>query len=243
MMIKSLDKGLRILCYLATKSKAGPSEISREFKYGKSTVIRLLQTMELRGFVKQEQDTGYYELGLKVLELAQNFLAQQHDITALAIDQIQALWQKYGETVGLYVRDGDARVCIYRLESPRPLRHSVGVGQVFPLYLGASGKTFLAYMSQDEVETLLARCNVDSDRVRRLREELPEIRRKGIAYSFGEREPGLGSIAAPILDRQGTPIAALFISGPLQRLTPDRFQEMAEPLSVATQTIHRKIVG
>ncbi len=142
----------------------GPSEIAKDLNYDKSTVIRLLQTMESLGFVKQEQEMGRYELGFRVLELAQTFLEHRDDIVSLAVDQIRVLWENYHETVGLYAREGDTRICIYRLESPQSLRHSVRVGQVLPLHLGASGKAFLAYMPQDEVECLFARCNVDSDR-------------------------------------------------------------------------------
>jgi DNA-binding IclR family transcriptional regulator len=243
MMIKSLEKGLRILCYLATKSKTGPSEISRELKYGKSTVVRLLQTMEALSFVEQDRDTGRYELGPRVLELAHNFLVRQDGLVSLAMDQIQALWSKYGETVGLNVREGDARICIYRLESPRSLRHSVRVGQVLPLHLGASGKTFMAYMRPDEVETLLVRENVAPDRASRLRHELPEIKQKGIAYSFGEREQGTAGVAAPILNGRREPVAVMFISGPLQRFTPALIQEMAEALAVAAQTISSRVVA
>jgi DNA-binding IclR family transcriptional regulator len=242
-MIKSLDKGLRILCYLATKSEAGPSEISRELKYGKSTVIRLLQTMGALGFVKQDGDTGRYEMGTRVLELAHTFLEQRDDIVSLAIDEMRALWSKSSETVGLYVREGDTRVCIYRLESPWPLRHSLKVGQVRPLYEGSPGKAFLAYMRPDAVEALLVRENVDPDSACRLRHELPEIRQKGVAFNVDELGSGRASVAAPILNRQREAIAVIFISGPVQRLTPARLQEMAESLAVAAQTISSRIVA
>jgi DNA-binding IclR family transcriptional regulator len=242
-IIKSVEKALRILCYMATKPKMGPSEISQDLKYDKSTVIRLLQTMELLDFVKQEHDKGRYELGSKVLQLAQKFLEHRDDIVSLAVDQIRALWENYHETVGLYAREGDTRICIFRLESPQSLRHSVRVGQVLPLHRGAAGKAFLAYMPQHEVESLLVRCNVDSAHIDVLRHELPEIRRTGIAYSLGEREPGLTSVAAPILDRQETPIAVLVMSGPEQRLGPDRLRELAKPLSVAAHTVSSRIVG
>lgn len=243
MMIKSLHKGLRILCYLSTKSEAGPSEISRDLQYGKSTVIRLLQTMRALGFVKQGDDTGCYEMGPRVLELAHCYLGQQDGIVSLAIDEIRALWSQFSETVSLYVREGDVRVCVYRLESPSPLRHSISVGEVSPLHSGSPGKTFLAHMRPDEVEAYLIRENVDPDRVSRLRHDIPEIRQKGVAYSFGERGSGRTSVAAPIMNGRKEPIAVLSISGPLQRLPLGRLQEIIEPLSIAARTISSRVVG
>jgi DNA-binding IclR family transcriptional regulator len=242
MMIKSVEKALRILSYVASKPKVGPSEISRELKYNKSTVIRLLQTMEVLGFVKQQQETGRYELGSKVLELAQNYLEGRDEIISLATDNLQSLWKQFGETVGLYVREGDRRICIFRIESPQSLRYSVRVGRALPLYPGASGKVFLAYMAPHEVEALLAQWNVDSDRANRLRHELAEIRQKGTAFSIGEREPDLSAIAAPILNGRGIPVAVMFVSGPRQRLTSARLQEVKGPLSAAAQMISASII-
>lgn len=241
MIIKSLDKGLRVLCYLASKPEAGPSAIARDLKFGKSTVIRLLQTMEVLGFVKQDGATGHYEMGTKVMQLAHTFLERQDSFASLADEQVRALWLRYGEAVSLYVREGDARVCIHRLESPSPLRYSVKLGEVRPLHVGAAGKSFLAYMPQDEVEALLARENVDPDRVSRLRHQIAEIRQSGVAYSFNERGTGGASIATPILNRRNEPIAVMSISGPLQRLSSARLEEMAEPLTAAARSIASQV--
>ncbi len=242
-MVKSLATGLLILNCLGTKPHAGPTEISRELKYGKSTVIRSLQTMEALGFVKRDGTNGHYEIGTKVLELAHNFLERHEGIVSLADDHIRVLWSKYGETVSLYIREGDARVCIFRLESPSPLRYAVRLGEVRPLYLEAAGKSFLAYMPQDEVEALFVREHVDPERVSRLRVELPEIRQKGVAFSYGERGSGRASVAAPILNRREEPIAVLSISGPLQRLSSTRLHEIAGPLSVAVHGIAHRVLA
>jgi DNA-binding IclR family transcriptional regulator len=242
-MIRSLDKGLRILSYLAAKTGAGPSEIARDLQLGKSTVIRMLQTMEAVGFVKQDVQTGRYGMGTRVLELAHNFLEQEDGIVPPAIDIIRELSAKCRETVGLFVREGDTRVCIYSVQSPLPLRHLVRVGQVRSLFSGATGKIFLAYMLPDEVESLFVRENVDVDRALSLRRELPRIREEGVAFSSGEGQPGTAAVAVPILNGRKEPLAALFVTGPLERLTPARLKEMAEPLAVAAHTISNRIVA
>lgn len=243
MILKSLDKGLQILCCLGAKSKIGPSEIARELKYGKSTVIRLLQTMEPLGFVRHDGDTGRYELGARVLELAHDFLQQQEGLISMAGDQIRTLWEKCGETVALYVREGDTRVCIYRLESPLPLRYSLSLGEVRPLSRGAAGRTFLAYMHSDELEDLIFRLKIEPDRAAWLRGELAEIRLSGVAFNHDERGTGRAAVASPILDWRSEAVAVLAISGPVQRLPPDRLREVAEPLANAARTISRRLVG
>jgi IclR family KDG regulon transcriptional repressor len=240
-MTTSLEKAFHILSHLATKPKAGPSNISRDLKYSKSTVIRLLQAMEKIEIVRQDQTTGQYELGYKVLELAQGFLGEQDNLVATAVDQVQALWEKFSETVSLFVREGDRRICVYRQESPFMLRHSIRVGQILPLHLGASGKCFLAYMPPEETDLLFAQWNLSPDSYQALHEDLAGIRVKGVA--FGEREPGDASISAPILNARGCPVLVLTISGPAQRFTPDRIEQVAGSLKAAAQTISSRIVG
>jgi IclR family transcriptional regulator, acetate operon repressor len=241
-MSKSLDKGLHILAYLASKPEAGPSEISRDLKYGKSTVIRLLQTMESSGFVRQNSPVGHYEMGARVLELAHDFLEQQDDIVSPAVDEIRALWSTFSETVGLFVREGDSRVCVYSLQSPLALRHLVRVGQARSIASGASGKVLLAFMPSDEVEAMFAREGVEPQRASRLRLEFPRIRQEGVAFSLGEGQPGTAAVAAPILNGHRELMAVLFLTGPLERLTPARLQEMAGPLLIAAQTISGRMV-
>jgi IclR family transcriptional regulator, acetate operon repressor len=242
-MSKSLDKGLHILAYLASRSEAGPSEIARDLKYGKSTVIRLLQTMECLGFVRLNTPVGHYQMGARVLELAHDFLEQQDDIVSPAIDEIRGLWSTYNETTGLFVREGSTRVCVYSLQSPQALRHLVRVGQARSIVSGASGKVLLAFMCSDEVEAMFAREGVEPDRAARLRLELPRIKQEGVAFSLGDGQPGTAAVAAPILNGHREILAVLFLTGPLERLTPGRLQEMAGPLVTAARTISSRMVA
>jgi IclR family KDG regulon transcriptional repressor len=241
--LKSLDMGLKVLCYVAAKKSAGPSEVSRELGCGKSTAVRILQTMEAPGFVRQLSDSRRYVLGHTVLELARGFLEERDSVVAAAVEEIRELWLRYGETVALFVREGDARVCLHRLESAERLRHTVRVGEVRPLHLGATGKAFMAYMRPDEVAGVLDRAGVEADRVRQLQREFVEIREKGVAFSIADRIPGSAAVAAPILNVRREAIAAIVIFAPIARATPTWFEEMTEPLAAAARRIASRVLA
>jgi DNA-binding IclR family transcriptional regulator len=129
---------------------------------------------------------------------------------------------RQGETVNVYVVRDVNRVCVAQQESPRPLRHVVHIGDELPLWAGASAKVLL----RDASPSLLARVAGSSPygagHVGRLRKWIEDAAARGYAVSHGEREQGLSAIAAPVLGRNGSVVAALTLSGPTVRFGDDR---------------------
>jgi DNA-binding IclR family transcriptional regulator len=147
-----------------------------------------------------------------------------------------------GESVHLYVRQRDRRVCVAAVEGNYELRHFTEVGKPLPLSAGASGKLLLAFADSATQAIELRRVARASISPRapgldELTAQLEEIRATGWSMSFGEREEGLAAAAVPLRNAAGAVHAALAISGPTGRLTAERLVDLRPLLSAAADEI------
>jgi IclR family transcriptional regulator, KDG regulon repressor len=236
--IRSVERALDVLlCFAGESQGLGVTQIAEKVGLYKSTVHRILAALEAKGFVRQDGVTGRYHLGLKTLELASGYLTSG-DVPAVAYPEMVALRDRTQETVSLYVRDGFERVRVQRAEGPLAVRRVVGLGERLPLYLGASGKVLLAWAQPlDRAAILNQILPPDFDRSA-LATAIAEALRQGWAVSLEERESGVASVAAPVLDRMGRCVAALAISGPVNRFDPESSARLG---NMATQSA--KVIG
>lgn len=228
--VRAVERALDILLCFTQTRKLGLTEISSQIGLHKSTVHRLLTTLEEKGFVTRDDATEKYSLGLKIWELSQH-LSQEDDPAVLLKPQMEMLRDQLGETVSLYVRDGMERLRIGAVQSDQAIRRVAPVGARLPLYVGASSKVLVAY-ADDAIQNrvLLSPdwpASLDRDEFAR---QLSQIRKQGFATSYEERELGAASVSAPIFDRDGAIVAALSISGPVSRLTEQKLVELGEPV-------------
>ncbi len=124
---------------------------------------------------------------------------------------LAALRDATGESTQLYLRRADERVCVAAAERASGLRDTVPVGAALPMFAGSGAQVLLAWEPPESVLPLLPRCRFSG-------RTLAEVRRRGWAASVAEREAGVASVSAPIRDRGGRVIAAISISGPIERL-------------------------
>jgi len=235
--IRSVERALDVLlCFAGESGGLGVTHIADKVGLYKSTVHRILGALEIKGFVRQDPGTGRYHLGLKALELASGYLLSG-DLPSVAQAEMAALRDRTEETVSLYVRDGSERVRIQRAEGPLTVRRVVGLGERLPLYLGASGKVLLGWLNPADRSALLDHVlPMETDRVS-LEAALEQQRQQGWAYSSEEREQGVASVAAPVLDRSGLCVAALAISGPVSRFDPVSTNRLAQLVTEAARLI------
>ncbi|MCA1296468.1 IclR family transcriptional regulator [Paenibacillus sp. alder61] len=233
--VRAVERALDILMCFTKDSDLGLSEIAGAIGLHKSTVHRLLTTLEERGFVIRNPATDKYRLGLKIWELSAH-LSHNDDPAVLLLPQMEQLRDRLGETVSLYLRDGTDRLRIQAVQSNQAIRRVAQVGARLPLFVGASSKVLVAY-----AEDAVLRAVLDSpdwptavDREAYM-SQLEEIRRAGYATSYEEREPGAAAVAAPIFDRNGRVAAALSVSGPVSRLSPQTLEKMAPVLIEAAR--------
>jgi DNA-binding IclR family transcriptional regulator len=193
--------------------------LSAESGLPRPTAHRLLVALEVHGLVARD-DSGAFRLGPRLTELA--FRADPAlDLAALAGPVLARLHEATGESVQLYVRSGDQRLCIAARDAGTGLRDSVPVGALLPLAAGSGGKVLLAWAADaDRFEAAPA-------------SELAAIRARGWAASVAEREPGVASVSAPVLLPDGTLAAAVCVSGPVSRLGQAPGRRLSTPVIAA----------
>ena len=203
-----LDRSVLLLELLAD----GPRSLrwlSEHSRLPRPTAHRLLVALEAHGLVGRDA-TGAFRLGPRLTELA--FRADPAmDLATLASPVLARLQDATGESVQLYVRSGDKRLCIAARDAGTGLRDTVPVGALLPLAAGSGGKVLLAWAPDAARFTAPAGEGVPAA-------ELAAIRERGWSASVAEREAGLASVSAPVLRPDGTVAAAMSVSGPVSRL-------------------------
>lgn len=215
-------KAMRVIEFLAReKVPVRLSQIAERLGLQKSNVHRLLSTLMELGYVTQEPEAGRYVLTLKVWEIGMAVVAE-HPARRAAIPYMQELHKATAETVNLTVLVGVEILYIEKIISPRPLRFTTRTGSRAPAALTASGKAMLANAPtdvQDQVREWIATApQAKHITSRSFLATLEEVRTNGYAMSRSEWTPGVFSIAAPILGRDGYAAAALSVSGPEGRM-------------------------
>ncbi len=139
-----------------------------------------------------------------------------------------------GESVQVYRREGAERVCVAAMEPPTGLRDTVPVGTRFPMSAGSAAKVLLAW-ADPATQRALLHDSVFSERT------LQEIRRRGWAQSAGERAAGVASVSAPVRDANGDVVAAISVSGPIDRMGRRPGARWAADLLTAADAIHKRL--
>ncbi len=233
--VRAVERALDILLCFTDSAELSLTEVASRVSLHKSTVHRLLASLEGKGFLIRDPSTEKYRLGFRIWELAAN-LSQADDPAMLLLPEMEKLRDALGETVSLYIRDGKERIRIQAVQSNQAIRRVAPVGARLPLYVGASSKILLAFAEPEVREQIMndAEWHGVVDRGAYLR-QVDEIRQVGYATSVEEREPGAAAVAAPIFNRAGRLVAALSVSGPANRLTPEKMKEYAPRLMEAAK--------
>lgn len=244
--VRSVERALDILlCFSLEKPTLSLTQIAEQVGMHKSTIHRLLTTLEAKRFVTRDKTTGIYRLGFRFLELG-SIMLQDIDINRWAQSYLQHLSTLSGETVDLAVLDGDHVVYLQVVNSHQRVKIAAAVGEQLPVYCTATGKAFLAYLSEYQVEEILAKGMVKhtehtvvshSD----LYKDLQKIRERGFSISKEEYEKDINAVAAPILDDNGCPIAVIAIVGPSFRLSDDCMMMLGQAIMETTCTIAREV--
>jgi IclR family acetate operon transcriptional repressor len=203
----------------------GVSTISRELDLSKAVVYRILQSLVSREMLATDPGVAGYRLGPAAVALGASAL-RRFDARVAAIPVLRRLRDETGETTTLSGLVGDERVYLDQFESPREIKMTVELGRRFPLHAGSSGKVILASLPEDRREALLQRelpalTEHTITAADQLRDVLADVTRDGVAVSLGERQPGAGSVAAPLFGPDDEVHGSISICGPQYRFTPD----------------------
>ncbi|MGO4887593.1 IclR family transcriptional regulator [Anaerobacillus sp. MEB173] len=241
-MVKSIEKMLKILSlYTMDRTSLSISEIQAELKYPKSTIFRLLDTLEAYSYIDRNPDNHRYSLGFKFFRLG-SIVQNQLDFRKVSLTTMKKIMEETSETVELNIIEGAYRVCIEKVDSPLDVRNFVRVGERKPLHLGASGKVLLSFLPEEEKQKVFAcigneRCyNVD-----KLKEDLDRIKQNGYWVTKGERVSGSFAVAAPLFVQNGEIVASLTIAGPIQRLSDDHERKLVNILLNGAKEINEQL--
>ena len=225
-------------------ANAGVTELSERLGLSKAVVHRILASLRARGFIDLDEQTRRYSLGPASLALGLTYL-QQIDVRDVARSVLRELSEQTNETATLSIRRGDVRMYVDQMTPAREVKMTVQLGHPYPLHAGGSSKAFLAHLPAARIEEYLDGPlealgeNTITDPVLLLR-NLGEIRKLGYAASFGERQEGAASIAAPVFDHENETVAVISVCGPVERFR-DEVDEIAPVLLEATQELSRKL--
>jgi DNA-binding IclR family transcriptional regulator len=205
---ESVERALRILREFAEdRPQMTLTEIAQRTGYYKSTVLRLTASLRACGFLERGDDR-LYRLGPELWRLG-SIYRRRLDLGDHVRPALRRLVDATQESASFYVRDGDERICLYRQNSPRAVRHHLEEGERLPLDRGAAGRVLRAYTAPRWSPGI-------------------EIRQRGYCISLGERDPDIGAAAVPVIDGAGRMRGALSVSGLLTR-----FGEKAQTEAVA----------
>ena len=225
--VRAVERALDILLCFTDSTDLGLSEISSRLSLHKSTVHRLLATLENKGFLIRDIETEKYRLGFRIWELSAN-LTHNDDPATLLLPEMERLRDLVEETISLYVRDGSERIRIQAVQSKQPIRRVAPIGARMPLAVGASSKVLVAYAEPYFLQELLNDQDwPDFVNKEAYVEQLTQIKQQGFATSVEERELGTAAVAAPIFNRNGQLVASIAASGPSNRLTPEKMSDYA----------------
>jgi len=198
------------------------AELSRRTGCHRSTVLRLARTLALDDYLAQRPD------GTWRLARAAGWLGTCYQATFNVLEVVQPVLRELSEATGesatFYVREGNQRICMARVEGPRSIRHHVRIGAGLPLNLGSPGRVLLAFSGEPD-------------------EPYESVRRAGYMISLGEREAEVSSIAAPVYGLNWTLLGAICISGPISRLNETVLLTHKEAILGAASRLSRSMMG
>lgn len=203
-----LDKAAAVLGAL----EAGPATLAQlvtSTGLARPTAHRLAVALEYHHLVSRDMQ-GRFVLGPRLGELAA--AAGEDRLLAAAGPVLATLRDRTGESAQLYRRQGEHRICVAAAERPIGLRDTVPLGSTLTMRAGSAAQILLAWEEPDRLHRGLMGARFTAT-------QLSAVRRRGWAQSIGEREPGVGSVSAPVRGPNGRVVAALSISGPIERIT------------------------
>ncbi|MDN4590367.1 IclR family transcriptional regulator [Xenophilus aerolatus] len=198
------------------------AELSRRSGMHKTTVLRLARTLAQSNYMVQTE-SGQWRLGPAAGWLGARYQAG-FDVNNVVEPALHELVRLSGESASFYVREGDIRACVARVEGPQSVRHHVRIGARLPLDLGAPGRVILAFSGAQG-------------------EPYETIRTCGYHLSLGEREPDVSSVAAPVFRTGWHLLGSMCISGPSSRLTRAKLETHAKTVVAAANQLSYALAG
>lgn len=247
-LINSVLRAARLLEAFSLKNPTYTnSQLAKKLGLNKSTVTRLLYSLEEAGFLRREKKTGEYSLTFKLFQIGSVYI-NQIGFRTEAKPLLTELAATFKETVHLAVLNGWEVFYLDKVEDFQSIGMVSRVGSKAPSYCTGVGKVLLAYLGKEDFESLFQSVDLKSYTPRtivnldELWSHLGQIKEQGYAVDDAEHEPEVKCVAAPLRDRDGKIIAGISISGPGFRMTRKKMEnELIPALQRTAETISRRL--
>lgn len=238
---QSVRRAIDVLfCFDAASPALSAAEVAERLRMNRTTTWRYLHTLASTGLINDFGD-GRFGLGARTVSLAEAYTRQWGELEAVAGAALVRLRDSVGETAALHLRQGASRVVVRQVESRHELHRTYReLGQPISLLTGAPSRAILAALPEAERAAFLDGAGAER---RELERAVAEAVRRGFASTRGSRVPGVASVAVAIHDPSGHVVAAVNVTGPEDRLTPSRTQEVAEHVTAAAAWIEHQLAG
>ena len=198
--VVAVDRALSLLkAFQDGEPALSLAELAARTQQYKSTVLRLLASLQHFGFI-QRDDEGRYRLGPEVARLARLYTGS-FSLESAVMPVLHELVGQTRESAAFHVRQGEQRLCLYRVDSPQPIRDHIRAGDLLPLDRGAGGRVLMAYAGAAG-------------------KPYDQIRKHGVIALKGDREEGVAGVSSPVFDAGGGLAGALTLTLPVQRFKP-----------------------
>ena len=247
-LVNSIVKAVRIIDLLKHRGSLSYNDILKTIPLPKSTLFKILSTLEAEELVRRDPDNGRYQLGVKLIEWG-SIARSQLEIRNIALPFMKKLSESLDCTVHLTVLAHGEVLPIESFESGnRYWQHfnfPGAVGTPAPLHATAGGKAIAAYLNAEEIDKFIQEKGLEKYTEHTITDpkgfikELKSIRTKGFAISNSEHDELIRSVAAPIFDHDGRVIAAMSVLGLISKFTTERINEIVDQVTEAAKEVSR----
>ncbi|CAL8899785.1 IclR family transcriptional regulator [Kocuria varians] len=232
-------------CFTHDDPLLGVTEIAGRIGLHKSTVSRILATLEQENLVERDPQTRRYGLGLGLITLAGPLLADL-DERRVAYPVLQELTAQTGETSALVVWNGAETVCVEQIPSPQEIKHTIPLGTRYDTALSSSVQVFLAAQPAERVRALLLAGTVThlattEDAIESYLQQLATVRDEGVAVNYGRTHVDEVGVAAPVRDHRNETVAAVMIAAPRYRVTEDQVSHLVAACTAAAEEVSQRL--
>lgn len=244
--ISVLRNGIAVLrAFSVGEPLLGVTEIAERIGLHKSTVSRILATLELEDLVERDVTTRRFRLGPGIIGMAGPLLADL-DVRRVAYPVLLELSHRTGETAALMVWDGSEAICVEQVPSRHQVKHSTPLGTRYDTTASSSVQVFLAELDEDAVRAMVRRGTLampghDDVMLDAYAARLQQVRERGYAVNYGETDVAEVGIAAPVRDHRGLAVAAVLLSAPRFRVSPDAVAALADASAAAAADVTKRL--
>ncbi len=243
----SFHRAIRVLDAIALSDESMRfADIEKVLQFPKATLNRLLSQLQEERLVQFDERTQSYTTGFKLMELARQSWDRM-DIRRLAHDKLESVSSQTGESVQLAILDGLEMVYVDCVECAQNVRLSVRIGDRIPVYCSGTGKAVLANIPDEQSEKTIRDLRFAAitpntiTSPEELKQELKEIKTRGYAVDQEEHFVGVYCVAAPIVNTNGEPVAAISVGAPNFRVDDSTISRWSVAVTDAAQSIAARL--